>query len=257
MSNIRIKLASGGCVIGSWIHTASPVVTELMAAAGFDFLAIDAEHSPVDIPQAQVLFQAMRSGNAECAAMVRLPATDYAVTKHYLDAGAIGVIAPLVNEAEQAKELVRAIKYPPVGDRGVGYCRANLYGMDFDRAVSSANDRTLLCVQIEHIEAVRNINEILSVPGVDAAFVGPYDLSASMGIVRQLEHPHYKAALEQILAACKQHNVAPGIHVVQPNVDEVRRRLDEGYRFIAYSLDVTMLSEASITGLETIRKFMP
>jgi 2-dehydro-3-deoxyglucarate aldolase len=254
MINLRQLLKEGGFAIGSWINTCNPVVAELMAAAGFDFLTVDAEHSAVDVPQAQMLFQAIGAGNPDCAPLVRLPGTDYAVTKRFMDAGAAGVIAPLINSPEQARELVRAVKYPPKGERGVGFCRANMYGMHFDEAIANANDRTLVCVQIEHVEGVRSIDEILSVPGVDAVFIGPYDLSASMGITAQFEHPDMQKAMRRILDACKEHGIVPGVHVVQPDVAEVVRRYKEGYRLIAYSLDITMLHRACVDGLAEIHR---
>lgn len=254
MINLRQVLKEGGFAIGSWISTCSPVVAELMAAAGFDFLTVDVEHSAVDVPQAQMLFQAIRAGNPDCAPLVRLPGTEYAVTKRFMDAGAAGVMGPLINSAERAKELVRSVKYPPEGERGVGFCRANMYGMHFDEAIANVNDRTLVCVQIEHIEGVRNIDEILSVPSVDAVFVGPYDLTASMGITAQFEHPDMQKAMRIILDSCKRHGVVPGVHVVQPDVTEVVRRYKEGYRLIAYSLDITMLHRACTDGLAEIHR---
>lgn len=254
MKDLRQVLQTGGCAVGSWINSGSPIVAELMAAAGFDFLTVDAEHSAVDVPQTQVLFQAIRAGNPNCAPLVRLPGNDYATTKRYLDAGAAGVIAPLINSAEQARELVQAVKYPPQGKRGVGFCRANMYGIHFDEAVTWANDQTLVCVQIEHADGVRHIDEILSVPGVDAVFVGPYDLSASMGITGQFDAPPMLEALRRILSACREHRVAPGIHVVQPDAEEVMRRIRQGYRLIAYSLDITMLAKACQDGLVGIRQ---
>jgi 2-dehydro-3-deoxyglucarate aldolase len=254
MRDIHKVLQDGSVAIGSWINTASPIVAELMAACDFDFLTVDAEHSAVDVPQAQVLFQAIRAGNPDCAPLVRLPGNDYATTKRYLDASAAGVIAPLINSAEQARELVRAVKYPPQGGRGVGFCRANMYGMDFDEAVASANDQTLVCVQIEHVDGVRHIDEILSVPGVDAVFIGPYDLSASMGITGQFDDPRMLDATQRILSACQEHGVAPGIHVVPPDAEEVVRRIRQGYRLIAYSLDITMLATACQDGIAKIRR---
>ena len=254
MNDLRHALQAGRCAVGSWVNTLSPVAAELMSAAGFDFLTVDAEHSAVDVPQTQVLFQAIRAGNPDCAPLFRLPGNDYAITKRYLDAGAVGVIAPLINSPEQARELVRAVKYPPEGERGVGFCRANMYGIHFDEAIANTNDQTLVCVQIEHIEGVRNIDEILSIPGVDAVFVGPYDLTASMGITAQFEHPDTQKAMRRIIEACKRHGIVPGVHVVQPDVAELVRRYKEGYRLIAYSLDITMLHRACVDGLAEIRR---
>jgi len=225
-----------------------------MANCDFDFLVVDAEHSAVDLPQAQALFQAIKSGNPNCKPFVRLPGNDYTITKRYMDAGAVGVIAPLINCAGDAKELVLAVKYPPEGERGVGFCRDNLYGLKLVDRVQSANKETFICVQIEHKVAVENIDEILSVKGIDAAFIGPYDLSASMGITAQFENPDYQTAVAKILSACNKYNVMAGIHVVQPDVDEVTQRIDQGFKMIGFSLDVTMISHISINSLKEIRK---
>lgn len=254
MNDLRKALSSGKTIIGSWINSGSPIVAELMAAAGFDFLCVDVEHSAVDLPQTQQLFQAIRSGNPDCAAIVRLHGVDYALVKRYLDAGARGVVAPLVRTREESELLVQACKYPPMGLRGVGFCRANNYGMRLADEFAKANDEILLAVQIEHIDAVHNIDEILSVDGIDAVFIGPYDLSASMGITGQFDHPDYIKARATILDACERHQVTAGIHVVEPNVDELRSREKEGFRLLAYSLDITMVMRCSQSGLAEFRK---
>ncbi|MCH2614991.1 MAG: aldolase/citrate lyase family protein [Opitutales bacterium] len=224
-----------------------------MANTGFDFVTIDAEHSAVDLTDAQPIFQAIRAGNTNTEAFVRLHGVDYALTKRYLDAGATGIIAPLVLNAEEARLLVRACKYPPMGKRGVGFCRANKYGMDVEEHYSSANEEILLAVQIEDIEAVAHIDDILSVEGIDAAFLGPYDLSASMGITGDFEHPDFIAARNEILASCKRNGVTPGIHVVQPNPKQAIDRIHDGFHLLAYSLDITMILNTCLDGLSKIR----
>lgn len=254
MNDLRKSLKSGQTVIGTWLNSGSPIIAELMAAAGFDFVCVDAEHSAVDLPQTQQLFQAIRSGNRDCAALVRLHGVDYSLVKRYLDAGARGVVAPLVRTREEAELLVEATKYPPMGLRGVGFCRANDYGMRLAEECEQANEEILLAVQIEHIEAVDNIDDILSVGGIDAVFIGPYDLSASMGITGQFDHPDYLHARDRILDACVRHDIVAGLHVVAPDPQQVIDRQSEGYRFIAYSLDITMLTTACQSGLSTIRK---
>lgn len=256
-SSLRQRLADGEVLIGSWINSGSPIVAELMAAGGFDFLCVDVEHSAVDLPQTQALFQAIRSGRPECGAVVRLHGVDYPFVKRYLDAGAAGVVAPLVRTPEEAALVVQAAKYPPVGLRGVGFCRANSYGLHVAEEFARANDGTFVAVQIEHVDAVRNLDAILGVPGIDAAFIGPYDLTASMGIAAQFEHPDYLAARAAILAACDRHAVAPGIHVVAPDAAEVQRRIAEGFRFIGYSLDITMLSTMCVQGMAALRDVVP
>jgi 2-dehydro-3-deoxyglucarate aldolase len=253
MQSIRKRLIEGETLIGSWINSASPVVAELMATTGFDFLCIDAEHSAVDLPQIQQMFQAMHSGNPNCANVVRLHGVDYSFVKRYLDAGAQGVIAPLVMNRQDAELLIEATKYPPMGNRGVGFCRGNQYGMNLESNVKTANDDIFVAVQIEHIDAVDRIHEILEVEGIDAVFVGPYDLSASMGITAQFDHPDYIAARTRVLEACKAKGIAPGIHVVPPDADLFIEQNKEGYRLMAYSLDITMIQESCKTALTKIR----
>lgn len=254
MTTPRQKLLSGQPLIGSWINSGSPIVAELMAQFGFDFLCVDVEHSAVDLPQVQRLFQAIQSGNPDCAQFVRLHGVDYAFVKRYLDAGARGVIAPLVTSKLEAEQLVTASKYPPLGKRGVGFCRANGYGSRLLDEFERANAEGIVAVQIEDIVAVNNIDDILSVEGIDAAFLGPYDLSASMGLTGDFEHPDFVAAREVVLAACKAHGVAPGIHVVKPDVEEFKLRLAEGYLLLAFSLDITMLTEVCQRSMEKIHQ---
>ena len=253
MRDLRKKLLNKTPIIGSWVNTCSPVVAELMAMAGFDFLCVDVEHSAVDLPQVQQMFQAITSGNPDCAPIVRLHGIDYSMVKRYLDAGARGVVAPLVRTKADAECIIEASKYPPQGLRGVGFCRANHYGLNLKHECDTANDEILVALQIEHIDSVNNIDEILSVDGVDTVFIGPYDLSASMGITGQFSHPDYIAARDRILEGCNKQGIVPGLHVVPPNPEQVLERHDEGYRFIAYSLDITMLSTHCQDALEIIR----
>jgi 2-dehydro-3-deoxyglucarate aldolase len=250
---MKIEEMKKTIIIGSWINAASPIVAEIMSAAGFDFLVVDAEHSAVDVPQALNIFQAIKAGNPDCKPFVRLAGNHYSETKRYLDAGAMGVIAPLINTAEEARELVRSVKYPPFGERGVGFGRSHGYGFDFDNYMQSADKETFVCVQIEHYKAVQNIDSIFDVKGINAAFIGPYDLSASMGITAQFKHPEYLKALNIILKKCNEYDIIPGIHVVQPDPEEVKKRIEQGFKMIAYSLDITMIGHACRTGLAELR----
>ncbi len=247
------NMRSGGFAIGSWISTVSPVVAELMAGAGFDFLTIDAEHSMADYLQVQQILQGIAAANPDCAGLVRTPGRGYDEIKRYMDAGAQGVIVPLVTHEDQAREVVRAVKYPPEGERGVGYCRDNQYGMNLEERVGCSNDKTFVCIQIEHTEAIRRIDSILSVTGVDAIIIGPYDLSASLGCTADFHHPDFLAAKKTVLEACIRHGIAAGIHVVQPDPEQMLQAHDEGYRFLAYSLDITMLNASCRAGLQTVR----
>ena len=253
-NSVRKRLKNGKPVIGAWLNSGSAIIGELMAQTGLDFITVDAEHSAVDLVETQRIFQAISSGNPQTENFVRLHGVDYSLTKRYLDAGATGVIGPLVTNADEAALLVKACKYPPLGKRGVGFCRANKYGLEVETHFAQANDQILVAVQIEDIEAVNNIDEILSVEGIDAAFIGPYDLSASMGITAQFDHPNYTGARDKILESCQRNNVVPGIHIVQPNPNEAIERIKDGFNLLAYSLDITMVQKACIEGLSEIRE---
>jgi 2-dehydro-3-deoxyglucarate aldolase len=236
-------------LLGSWINTCSPIVSELMSGLGFDFLTVDVEHSAADVPQVLQMVQGIRAGNPKCLPFVRTQGVEFSFVKRYLDAGAMGIIAPLVNNRAQAEELIRAVRYPPLGDRGVGYCPANQYGRRVREVFEGANEEIYAIVQIEHIQAVENIDEILSVKGVDGVFIGPFDLSASMGLTGQFEHPDYIAARQRILDACRKAGVPAGIHVVEPDPDELEARFSEGFEILAYGLDITMISQVSKVGI--------
>lgn len=254
MNSLREKIENKGFVVGSWINTGSPIIAEIMAQAGFDFLAIDIEHSPIDLSQTLHLLQAIQAGNPNCYPLVRLPSTDPTIIKRYLDAGACGVIAPMVNTPEMAETVVSAVKYPPLGKRGVGFSRSNFYGMMVNRSVVMDNERTFVCVQIEHIDGVNNLAEILSVSGIDAVLIGPYDLSASLGITGQLDHPEMESITEKIFKSCVKHRVYPGIHIVSPEPEETIKKIDYGYRFVACSLDITMVANICKNILDQIHK---
>ncbi len=243
-------------MIGSWINTGSHVVAEIMAASGFDFLVVDAEHSPIDVPQAHALFQAIKSGNPDCRPMVRLTGNDPDETKRYLDAGAMGVIFPMIMTKADTEVAVRSVLYPPYGSRGVGYCRANGYGFDFEAYTESANDEIEVWLQIEHIQAINNLENVLHwSSNITGVFIGPYDLTASMRITGQFDHPDYIAAVNKVVRVCQDKDIRLGMHVVQPDPGEVITRIVEGFDTIAYSLDITMIGKACRDGLAEITKF--
>lgn len=240
-------------IVGSWICSASPIVAEYMAICGFDFLTIDVEHAPIDIEGSFNLLQAIRAGSQDCKALVRVSGNDYSEVKRYMDAGADGIICPMVNSADEASQLVNAVKYHPIGKRGVGYSRSNNYGLNVLEAVANDNEKTFVCVQIEHKDAIENLEDIFSVEGIDAAIIGPYDLSASMGLQGELEHPKMEETINYMLNTCIEHDILPGIHVVQPEPEQVHQRIKQGYKFIAYSVDITMISKLAMDGLEQIK----
>ena len=241
-------------LIGSWVNTGSTAVAELMSGSGLDFVTIDMEHAPISIESLADLLRAIRSGDPKCMALVRTPGHDYQDLKRYMDAGADGVIVPFVNNAVTAQKIVDAVKYPPQGRRGVGFARDNGYGMRIMQKLEDANEQSFICVQIEHIDGMNQLDEILDVPGIDAAFLGPYDLSASMGIAGDFNHQEFQNACTRFLKCCQAHDVIAGIHVIQPEPEEAVERLRQGYEMIAYSLDITMLTHSICEGLKRIKK---
>lgn len=240
-TQLKQCLSSNKLTLGSWITLAHSAIPEIMAAAGFDWLTVDMEHSAITLDQAQTLIQVIELAGA--APLVRVSENNPVLIKRVMDAGAHGVIVPNVNTREEAIAAVKAVRYPPVGNRGVGLGRAQGYGVSFDSYAEWLSKNSVVVVQIEHIQAVNNIEAIVSVEGVDAFFVGPYDLSASLGTPGQFDNPKMAAAMDKLHRTAKELKVTAGIHVVQPDANEVIDRINQGYRFIAFSLDTLFLSQ--------------
>jgi len=229
-------------LLGTWVNSASAAVAELFAHSGFDFVTVDAEHSPVGRSEIFRLLQAIRAGSPDCLALVRIPAADPVLIRAVLDAGADGVICALINTQEEAERLVAATRYPPAGNRGLGFCRDNDFGREATARAKRPDSGKLVAVQIEHADALPHLESILGTPGVDAAFVGPYDLSASLEVPGDFDAPAFRNALADIEEACGRHDVALGKHVVRPDPEEVIAAFESGYRMVAFSLDITMLT---------------
>jgi 2-dehydro-3-deoxyglucarate aldolase len=250
MTNLKTKLKEKQVAIGSWITLAHPAIAEIMAKAGFDWLAIDMEHSVITIREAEELIRVIDLCGV--VPLVRLSANDPVQIKRVMDAGANGVIVPMVNSEAEAEQAVSAVRYPPQGTRGVGLARAQGYGSSFDNYLNWVNKESVVIVQVEHIDAVNNLERILSVDGVNGFIVGPYDLSGSLGVPGQFDHPLMREAMEKIVSVGTASGKALGIHVVEPDVEELKHRIEQGYRFVAYSVDIRMLDCACREGLKTI-----
>ena len=240
MPNFREFILGPRPTIGSWLQLADPAIAEMMASAGFDWLTIDLEHTSTSVADMGRLIRVIDL--AGCRPLVRLSAHDPAQIKRALDAGARGIIAPMVNTADEARRIVDASRYPPRGSRGVGLARAQGYGTDFEAyRVGDATDVVVL-PQIEHVDGVANLEAILDVEGVDGFFVGPYDLSGSLGRPGDFEHPDVKAALAEIDRFVGVDGSVAGIHVVEPDLDELAAALDRGYRFVAFASEMLFLA---------------
>jgi 2-dehydro-3-deoxyglucarate aldolase len=252
-TDLKKRLKEKSVTIGSWITLASPAIAEIMAKSGFDWLVVDMEHSAIELPQAQALIRVIElSGSVP---LVRVGENNPNLIKRVMDSGASGVIVPMVNTEDDAIRAVNAVKYPPVGTRGVGLARAQGYGMDFENYKKWAEQKSIVIVQIEHIQAVKNMEKILKVAGVDGFIIGPYDLSASIGKPGEFDAPEVKNALRTVNETAMRLSALPGFHVVPPDIQQVRQKITQGYKFIAYSLDTLFIAERVNRDMEIIRTF--
>lgn len=242
---IKEKMRRGEPAIGTWMSMAHPSIAEILAMAGYDFVVVETEHTAIDVSEVLRLLIAIEQRGS--IPLVRLAWVDPVQAKAVLDSGAAGVLVPMVNTREEAELAVKMTKYPPLGYRGVGLARAQGYGEHFDEYVRHANDDTLLIVQIEHKDAVANIEDILSVDGIDGTFIGPYDLSMSLGIPGQINHPDVVAAKKKVLDATLKRGLIAGVHFVQPRTAaaDCAAAVAAGYRFIALGTDILFLGDGA------------
>lgn len=253
MPNIlKQKLHRQEITVGSWITLGHTSVAEIMAKAGFEWLVVDMEHSVITLDIAQQLIQVIEGCGV--TALVRVGENNPNIIKRVMDAGAQGVIVPMVNTKEQAKAAVSAVKYPPSGTRGVGLARAQGYGARFDEYAATVNEESIVIVQIEHIDAVNNLEAILSVNGIDACIIGPYDLSGSLGMPGDFDQSEVLLALQKVEKICKEKKVALGTHVIQPDYRLVTDKISKGYSLIGFSLDILFLGNTCREQMSKLRE---
>jgi len=236
---IKNLLKSGKPTFGSWITLREPAVAEILSKAGFDWMVVDMEHSAITLDVAQDLIRVIDL--CGIAPLVRVGVNDPTVIKRVMDAGAHGVIVPMVNSKKDAEKVVSSVYYPPKGKRGVGLTRAQEYGLNFDKYLDWQKEGPIVVVQIEHIEAIENLEDILSVEGIDASIIGPYDLSGSIGFPGALGRREVADALSRYEEICKKMKKPMGYHIVNPDAKEVKQYLKKGYTFIAIGLDTLYL----------------
>lgn len=241
---VKRRLKDGKAVVGTWLGLGNVPAARFLARSGFEYLTVDIEHNAIGIETAAQMFGAI--ADAGCVTLARVPAGKHDHIKRVLDNGAHGVVVPMVNTRHEALEAVAACLYPPDGNRSVG---GSLHALNFDTDAAGyyarANDEILIVLQCEHIQAVRDFDQVFSVPGIDAVFVGPNDLAASMrGPDGRPPHPDYfRDTLTAILEGCKRNRVAAGIHTF--SVEEAKSRIDEGWQFIAINSDIRMLTDGA------------
>jgi len=241
---VRAKLKRGEPSVGTWLTLPDPFGAHLMAKTGFDWLTTEMEHTPMTLETAAQSFSIIAASG--CVPLARVPLNTVENIKRVLDVGVWGIIVPMVNSRAEAEAVVRAARYRPIGERSIGGAlHAANFATDAATYYAKANEEILVVVMAEHVQAVENIDAILSVPGLDVVFVGPNDLHASMGQPPSFDSddPQFNAALKRILSSAKRHNVAAGIHVL--DATQAQRRINEGWQFIAVASEAGfMLSKA-------------
>ncbi|MBC7952343.1 MAG: 2,4-dihydroxyhept-2-ene-1,7-dioic acid aldolase [Rhodospirillaceae bacterium] len=240
MNDLKRRLAAGEATIGAWLTTASDEVAEIMATLGFHWLAVDMEHGSAGVREALAAFRAAERHGV--APMVRLPSADPYLARRLLDGGAAGLIVPVVEDPVAFSGFIRHCLYPSNGRRGVGLSRCNQWGDQFSEYLTGFSP--VIVPQIETVAGVAAAAAIAALPEVDALFLGPYDLSASLGSAGDFTTPAYAAAIAEVKAACTVHGKALGIHQVHPDPQELDARLAEGARFIAYGTDAIAIRHA-------------
>ena len=239
--------------LGAWVTIQHPDVVEIMSTLPFDWLMFDMEHTPSDISTLQTILPALNG--TDIVPFTRAPWNDMVAIKRLLDLGFKGLLVPYVNSKEEAEAVVRACRYPPKGVRGVGPRRATRYGsIDIVEYFNNFEKEDLIIgIQIETQKALDNIYEILSVEGIELAFVGPNDLSANLGVFRQFDHPKFQKAIDLVLNACDDKGVTPGIFAGGP--DAAKKWIEKGFRFVSIAHDYSTLRRAYLNALNDVREF--
>ena len=247
-SLFKTQLAQGKQLIGTILCLPAPELAEICVDAGIDWLFIDMEHGTLEIIDVQRILKAV-GGKIPC--LVRVPTNDEMWIKKVLDTGADGLIIPHVNSADDARRAVQTSKYPPDGTRSVGIGRAHRYGAQFQEYLDRANDDIAVVVQAEHIDAVKNIESILAVKGIDAVLIGPYDLSASMNKPGQVTDPEVQSAIARVKQVCATTGIP--ISIFAGNLETGKQALQDGYNFVAVHTDVGLISGMYSQLVKTLR----
>jgi 2-keto-3-deoxy-L-rhamnonate aldolase RhmA len=245
---LKRKILRRDLLIGSIITLPSPEVSEILSLSGVDWLFVDLEHSALSVRDAQAILQAAMP-KTHC--VIRVPSNDEAWIKQCLDIGAEGILVPQIRTPSDARRAVQFCKYPPEGSRSVGIARAQGYGAEFQQYVASANDEIAVILQIEHMEAVDNIELICDVSGFDALFVGPYDLSASMGKMGLTTDPDVQKAISHVTQCATQANIPLGIFGISE--EAVIPYIENGYSLIAVGIDTMLLGEAAVKIIHVLK----
>ena len=246
--SLRKKLEVGEPIFGPVITLNCPEIAEIFTAVGFDWLFVDMEHGVLDIQGVQKILQATQG---QCSCIIRAPSGEEVWIKKILDTGAEGILIPHVNTAEEARKVVEFCKYPPQGSRSVGISRAQGFGLQFQEYMNKANQNILVIIQVEHIKAVENIESIVKVPGIDAVFIGPYDLSGSMGKIGKVKDSEVLQKIDLVSTACIEAGLPLGIFGI--DVDAVQPYINKSFTLIAVGVDTMFLGASAQKTLAKLR----
>ena len=237
--DLKEKLNNRKKVFAAWTSLAHPSITEIFARANIDFVGIDIEHSTISQEQSQRIIAACQANGILC--LPRVASHNMEMIKRLLDSGADGLIVPMVSTSEEVEQIISWCKYPPLGKRSFGIARGQGYGFDFDNYVRDWNNTSTMIVQIESVRGVENIEKILSYHEIDGAMVGPYDLSGSLGIPGQLDHPRVSEATRYVIEACAKFEKACGTQIIEPDRKNIEKAFSAGYTFIVLASDIFIL----------------
>ncbi len=246
--HFRTRLLRCERLIGTLLTLPVPELAEICADVGFDWLFLDAEHGSLGLAALQRIAQAV---GERCPLVVRVPAIEEAWIKKVLDIGVAGIMIPQVQSAVDAAAAVRRARFPPRGARGIGVTRANRYGARLAEYLAEADAHTAVIVQVENVDAVRNVEQIMDTDGVDAVLVGPYDLSTSMGLPGRVTEPQVQRAIARVRQACLDRGFPLGIFA--GDAEAAGQALADGFNLVAVSTDVTLFAEAASRVLARVR----
>jgi 2-keto-3-deoxy-L-rhamnonate aldolase RhmA len=254
-NQVKQKLKLGKPSIGTWVSIGHPDITMYLADMGFDWIVCDMEHGPFGSETYHFMVQGMLYNRKNCVPMARIPYHDLIWYKKILDTGSMGIVTPRVETKKMAEEMIKWMKYPPWGERGAGPRIAAFRNPEY---FETANEETMVIVMIESVKGVENIEDIFSVEGVDACFVGPSDLSLDMGIHRQYTNPKFTKTLDRIVEAGQDHGVAPGMHCfTTPGPTNINEAIERGFLWCALNADTTYLRNGVKAAFNTVKGWKP
>lgn len=251
---LKKKLKQKKINFGSWITLSDPLIPDLLSTAKFDWLCVDLEHSALELNQTEKIISSILNNNI--TPLVRVGENNHNLIKRIMDMGSYGVIVSNVMNKNEAINIINAVKYPPLGKRGLGLYKAQDFGQRLKDYIKWNQKNSIIIVQIENIKAVDNLDEIFSLEHIDGYFIGPYDLSSSMGIPGDFKNKKFLNILKKISAIGKKYKISSGIHSVSTDALKAIEYIKKDFNMIAYSIDSLFIRECALSGLKKIKSYI-